>query len=235
MYGRRYGLCATGDAAVKDGCDILAEAGAGGQTDDSACGWKLACNAAHLLGQTASTNETATLALATLGIAMATARAEIEQHAIIIQKQQQPSGHDYFAMERRRLLAEGCCAAGLIGHRAAIRDEKSVAVAALELLLPVLCAPEPAEALPSFMWPSSVLNNAGVALLRLCSDPRVAALSNPIAPVFRENNKYSTRMLAGSIKEALRRAKLLAAPSEAGSLSLVTRRALQVCSCPGHS
>ena len=110
-------------------------------------------------------------------------------------------------MERRRLLAEGSCAAGLIGHRAALADSAAVALAALEVLLPVVCAPEPAEDRPSFMWEGTVLNNAGAALLRLCSDARVIA--HPIAPVFKTNNKCKTRMLAGSIAEALRRAELL--------------------------
>ena len=68
----------------------------------------------------------------------------------------QMDGHDYYAMERRRLLAEGSCASGLIGHRAAVNDDSQIAIAALEVLLPVLCSNEPAEALALFMWVGTV-------------------------------------------------------------------------------
>jgi hypothetical protein len=81
---------------------------------------------------------------------------------------------------------------------------------ALELLLPVLTSAEPAEGLRSFMWPSQVQHNGGCALLRICSDARCAALG-PVAPVFRVNNGVRERVLAGSIGEALRRARVLAA------------------------
>lgn len=118
-------------------------------------------------------------------------------------------GHDYYAMERRRLLAEGSCAVGLIGHRAAVNDDSEIAIAALEVLLPVLCSDEPAEALPSFMWAGTVQNNAGCALLRLCSDTRAQNLCAPILPVFRVNNDQKDRMVAGTVHEALRRAEVL--------------------------
>ena len=125
----------------------------------------------------------------------------------------QVDGHDYYAMERRRLLAEGSCASGLIGHRAAVNDDSEIAIAALEVLLRVLCSDEPAEELPSFMWAGTVQNNAGCALLRLFSDPRVSSLCAPILPVFRVNDDQKDRMVAGSVHEALRRAEVLCAES----------------------
>jgi hypothetical protein len=119
-------------------------------------------------------------------------------------------------MERRRLLAEGSCSSGLIGHRAAVNNDSPIAAAALEMLLTVLSLDEPAEALPSFMWPGTVQNNAGCALLRLFSDARVPAVRGPIMPVFRANNDRAERMVAGSVREALRRSEVLCevAPTE---------------------
>ena len=149
-------------------------------------------------------------------------------------------GLDYYGMERRRLLAEGSCSSGLIGHRAAVNNDSGIAIAgetsipsitapfstiaavlsaatALEILLPVLCSHEPAEALSSFMWPQTVQNNAGCALLRLFSDSRVQAVRRPILPVFGRNDDRKERMVAGSVREALRRAEVLCAedPTEA--------------------
>ena len=130
-------------------------------------------------------------ALSALQPAMATAAAEIAAHVAALAaapEAEAREGHDFFAMERRRLLAEGCCAAGLIGHRAALADEEETALAALEALLPVLTSPEPAESCPSFMWAGTVQNNGGCALLRLFSDARLPELAAPIAPVFRFND-----------------------------------------------
>ena len=58
-----YGLCAVGDAAVSPVCTVLAEAAKAGQVDSTANGWKLACNATHVLGQTATTHLSQELAL----------------------------------------------------------------------------------------------------------------------------------------------------------------------------
>jgi hypothetical protein len=209
-----YGLAAVGFAAVPAACDVLATAAAAGQTDEAASGWKLACNCAHILGQAATTHETQLLALEALGAAMATAQAEIDAH--VARNVKVEDGRlDFYSMERRRLLAEGCCASGLIGHRAGIADDCAVAMAALELVLFSATRDEPAEDLPSFMWPGTVLNNAGCALLRLFSDAAVPELQNPIAPVFVRDNDNAIRMLSGSIQEAHRRAAVLtaAAPS----------------------
>ena len=38
-------------------------------------------------------------------------------------------GLDYYGMERRRLLAEGSCSSGLIGHRAAVNNDSGIATA----------------------------------------------------------------------------------------------------------
>ena len=57
---------------------------------------------------------------------------------------------------------------GLIGHRVAVNDDSEIVIAALEVLLPVLCSDEPAEALALFMWVGTVQNNVGCAVLRLC-------------------------------------------------------------------
>ena len=206
------GLCAVGDAAVTPVCAVLAEAAVAGQTDTTGIGWKLACNAAHVLGQAATSHESQALALRTIAAAMAIARAEIDAHGM----PEATDGHDYYAMERRRLLAEGSCSAGLIGHRGATADDETVALAALDCLMPVLTADEPAEPLPSFMWAGTVHNNAGCALLRLFSDARVTELSGPVMPVFKVNDDNKERMLAGSIRESLRRADVLcsAAPTQ---------------------
>ena len=141
-------------------------------------------------------------ALSALQPAMATAAAEIAAHVAALatapEGEEAREGHDFFAMERRRLLAEGCCAAGLIGHRAALADEEGTALAALEALLPVLTSPEPAEGCPSFMWAGTVQNNGGCALLRLFSDARLPELAAPIAPVFRFNDdRYAPCHQAG--------------------------------------
>ena len=210
-----YGLCAVGDAAVGPACAVLAKAAAAGQTDDTGKGWKEACNAAHVLGQAATSHGSQALALSTIAASMATARAEIDAHVA----PDATDGHDYYAMERRRMLAEGSCSAGLIGHRGATADDEAIALAALDCLIPVLTADEPAEALPSFMWAGTVQNNAGCAILRLFSDARVAELSGPVMPVFKVNNTNTERMLAGSIREALRRADVLcrAAPTQTRS------------------
>ena len=58
-----YGLCAVGDAAVSPICTVLAEAAVPGQVDATANGWKLACNATHVLGQAATTHMSQKLAL----------------------------------------------------------------------------------------------------------------------------------------------------------------------------
>ena len=58
-----YGLCAVGDAIVGPICTILSEAAIPGQVDATANGWKLACNAIHVLGQTATKHVSQELAL----------------------------------------------------------------------------------------------------------------------------------------------------------------------------
>jgi hypothetical protein len=58
-----YGLCAVGDAAVSPICTVLVEAAVPGQVDATANGWKLACNATHVLGQAATTHVSQKLAL----------------------------------------------------------------------------------------------------------------------------------------------------------------------------
>lgn len=124
------------------------------------------------------------------------------------------------------MLAEGSCASGLIGHRAAVSNYKGIAMAALEILLLVLCSDEPAEELPSFLWPGTVQNNAGCALLRLFSDCRVKELCRPILPVFRVNNDFKERMVAGSVREALRRAEVLCAKSPSTETRVLLRNRL---------
>lgn len=58
-----YGLCAVGDMAVRPVCAVLAAAASHGQVDTSANGWKLACNATHILGQVATIHASQELAL----------------------------------------------------------------------------------------------------------------------------------------------------------------------------
>ena len=53
-----YGLCAVGPEAVGVATAVLESSSAAGQADEEGSGWKLACNAAHILGQTTTTPDT---------------------------------------------------------------------------------------------------------------------------------------------------------------------------------
>jgi hypothetical protein len=78
------------------------------------------------------------------------------------------------------------------------------------------------------MWPQTVQNNAGCALLRLFSDSRVQAVRSPILPVFGSNDDRKERMVAGSVREALRRAEVLCAKAPTETRVVLRDRLMSV-------
>ena len=69
---------------------------------------------------------------------------------------------EFYVIERRRTIAEGCVALGLIGSRAVAAKDATTAAAARRLLCSVAAAPEPVVEWASFMTRASVTHNAAL-------------------------------------------------------------------------
>ena len=101
---------------------------------------------------------------------------------------------DFIVLERRRAVAEACSSLGLVGQRLIIFAEAETPPGntpdetALELalritarLIMVITQPEPAAEVKSYLWDNTARCNAAMALVKLCSDPRI---SSPTLPSF---------------------------------------------------
>jgi hypothetical protein len=62
----------------------------------------------------------------------------------------------------------------------------------------------------------------------LFSDSRVQAVRSPILPIFQRNNDRKERMVAGSVREALRRAEVLCTEAPTKTRVALRNRLLSV-------
>ena len=138
---------------------------------------------AHCATAAAPTAAIAASAVESLGVAMRRAAAEIiaitaaatpdelERQAPYLNNMYQGEEPLNFAViERKRTIAEGCVALGLIGAHAVQRGDTATAWGACDLLLEVVVAPEPGMEFASFMTRRSVTHNGALGLVRLTSD-----------------------------------------------------------------
>lgn len=79
---------------------------------------------------------------------------------------------NFHVIERRRTLAEGAVALGLIGAKAVANGHEVIAAECCAALIEVASNPEPGLAWAAFMTRGSVIHNAALGLIRLTSDPR---------------------------------------------------------------
>lgn len=175
---------------------------------------ELAMNAAHALGQAAApvaTAEDHARAVAICHALMARlehTRSELLEYSGGFVKLEDTGGTnrpilpDFFATDRRRVLAECMASLALLTqHAIRFRSDpnsatgsiepaklsaanRALAVAAAEALLPLLLEPEPGAAFPSYMAPECCRWNAANALLRICS-AGTEGVSRPSVPTFR--------------------------------------------------
>jgi hypothetical protein len=79
----------------------------------------------------------------------------------------------FYALERRRVLAEACNTVGLVGAEATAMDLAGAAAVALrscEVLHPLAClAKDEASVYSNFMYATTVQTNAAQGLMRMCS------------------------------------------------------------------
>jgi HEAT repeat protein len=175
---------------------------------------ELAMNAAHALGQAAApvaTAEDHARAVAICNVLMTRlqhTRVELlEYSGGFVQLEDtgttnRPILPDFFATDRRRVLAECMASLALLTqHALRFRSDlnsstssieaakysaanSALAVTAAEALLPLLLEPEPGVAFPSYMAPEYCRWNAANALLRICS-ASTEGVSRPSVPTFR--------------------------------------------------
>ena len=245
-----YGLTVGGAAAVAPMLELLADPaplGVGELEKQAARQWMGAdmsqhvkVQALHVLGQLTSQTAAARSAAVVNGIAAAisAAAAEIDgfgaragiTEAEIATLSEQFGGNNYVAqiaeymyvVERRRTIAAGCEALGMVGHAVVVRCGGEMTSAALAVLLKCaqvlcewICSPEPGVAYPSFMTRNTVQHNAGVALIRLCSLPTMTRGAVPKLHGARDagagqlmpSEEFGTEVLQGMVAEAMDRLK----------------------------
>ncbi len=78
---------------------------------------------------------------------------------------------NFRVIERRRTIAEGAVALGLIGARAVADGRATIAAECCAALIKVANKPEPGLAWAAFMTRGSVVHNAALGLIRLTTDP----------------------------------------------------------------
>lgn len=176
---------------------------------------ELAMNAAHALGQAAApvaTAEDHARAVAACNVLMTRlqhTRLELLEYSGGFVELEEDTGTtnrpilpDFFATDRRRVLAECMASLALLAqHAMRFRSDpnsasdstqtarvsaanSALAVAAAEALLPLLLEPEPGAAFPSYMAPECCRWNAANALLRICS-AGTEGVGRPSVPTFR--------------------------------------------------
>eukprot|EP01050_Picozoa_sp_SAG11_P010710 SAG11_NODE_1089_length_5920_cov_12.988146_2_plen_659_part_00 len=164
-------------------------------------------------------------AVGALCAAMRRAAEEIEAATVGAQPEeldaQRPWLHDMYqaevplnfrVVERRRTVAEGCVALGLIGS-AAVRDgREGTASRACAALVAVASSPEPGLGWAAFMTRQSVIHNAALGLVRLTSDPTTSGAALPQlhtgggwADEERREHFHGAAILKGMVQEAKRR------------------------------
>ena len=116
---------------------------------------------------------------------------------------------DAFATSYQRGTATVVMALGMLAERAVARADTALGVRICELLLPVTCAPEPAESLPpGSVRPAQgaywVSEGAAFSILKLCSD-KAAAAGGCVAPTMPAQHS-DARFAFGFCLLALRRA-----------------------------
>ncbi len=114
------------------------------------------------------------------------------------------------------LDSDGCLgqvvlALGMLAERVVERSDRTLGMQICKLLIPVTCAPEPAESLPpGYVRPAQgaywVSEGAAFALLKLCSDARSLA-GNCIAPTAPSQHS-DARFAPGFCLLAVRRAEM---------------------------
>ena len=109
--------------------------------------------------------------------------------------------------------------------------DAAVGLACVDGILPwVSSVDEPGVIFPSFMTRNSVQHNSGVALVRLCSDPRLARAAIPAVHGAEDEGgqlmpsaKFGIKVLAGMVVEARTRLALLCAAGFGGEGANVER------------
>ena len=118
---------------------------------------------------------------------------------------------NFAVIERRRTVAEGCVALGLIGARAVADGREDTAGMAAVALLEVATAPEPGLAWAAFMTRASVVHNAALGLVRLTSDPGASGAAIPTVHTGggwadeARRDYHNESILKGMVQEAQRR------------------------------
>lgn len=131
---------------------------------------------------------------------------------------------NFAVIERRRTVAEGCVALGLLGARAVADGREDTAGLAAEALLEVAAAPEPGLSWAAFMTRASVVHNAALGLVRLTSDPGMSGAAIPAVHTGggwadeARRDYHNESILQGMVQEAHRRgADRLGAGAQRGS------------------
>ena len=147
-----------------------------------------AVHAALIAATHSRDSEAAEVATDAIIFAMQRAKAELtrtdkrplaEDDPVLADRYQVDQGIHFDVLERRRTLAEGAAALGVIGSavlRASMPD-KVMAIAG-DVLAPLISNDEPGGRYPSFIIPDFVRLNASVAVLRLASDEHSAAATS---------------------------------------------------------
>ncbi len=121
-----------------------------------------------------------------------------------------------YVVERRRTIAAGCEALGQVGHASVVHgsgDAEMVLARCAETVCQWICSPEPGVAFPAFMTRNTVQHNAGVALIRLCSQPTMVRGAVPKLHGARDagggelmpSDEFGTEVLQGMVAEAIDR------------------------------
>jgi len=190
-------------------------------------------NALHVLGQLASQTAAARTepVVAAIGAALQLAAEQIDAFAANISAETLEElsglvGNNYVAdiaeymyvVERRRTIAAGCEALGLIGSNALLADPPAAVLHCARILVGTISQPEPGVDFPAFMTINTVQHNAGTALVRLCSDPGLRRGAVPKRHGARDlgeaelmpSSEFGLEVLQGMVVEALDRLRLLA-------------------------
>eukprot|EP01043_Picozoa_sp_COSAG02_P040602 COSAG02_NODE_3299_length_6989_cov_8.204935_3_plen_477_part_00 len=119
---------------------------------------------------------------------------------------------NFHVIERRRTIAEGAVALGLIGAKAVADGHEIIAAECSAALIEVASNPEPGLAWAAFMTRGSVIHNAALGLIRLTSDPMGSSgASVPYAHTGggwadeERRDMHNASILQGMVQEARRR------------------------------
>ena len=143
--------------------------------------------------------------------AAATAEELAEQEPHLHNMYQNEVPLNFHVIERRRTIAEGCVALGLIGANAVADGRESTAEQACAALVEVASRPEPGLAWAAFMTRASVVHNAALGLVRLASDLGSSGAALPAVHTgggWADENRrdyHNASILQGMVQEARRR------------------------------